>query len=78
MGDMKKNKGSIGSIILGIILLFSISSIAGFKIAQKTYTKVNVVAASTSENSGISSRSQKLLIIQIQKQILIKVAAGSN
>lgn len=56
---MKKNRASIGSIILGIILLFSISSIAGFKIAQKTYTKVNVVAASTSENSGISSQSQQ-------------------
>lgn len=56
---MKKKGTSFGSTILGIILLFSISSIAGFKIAQKNYSKVNVVAASTRENSGISSQSQQ-------------------
>jgi Predicted xylanase/chitin deacetylase len=52
MGKIRKKRTSIVSIILGIILLFSISSIAGFKIAEKADTKVKVIAASTGEKSG--------------------------
>lgn len=56
---MKKKRTSFGSIILGIILLFSISSIAGFKIAEKTGTRVNIIAASTSENSGANVQTRQ-------------------
>ncbi|KZL89841.1 polysaccharide deacetylase family protein [Clostridium magnum] len=55
-----KKRTSIGSIILGIILLFSISSIAGFKIAEKTDTKVNIIAASTGESSGNNIQLQQV------------------
>jgi len=57
---MEKKRTSIVSTILGIILLFSISSIAGFKIAEKTDTKVKVIAASTSESSRSNSQSENV------------------
>lgn len=52
---MKKKRTSI---ILGIILLFLISSIAGFKVAEKTDTRINVVATSASESPGNNAQLQ--------------------
>lgn len=52
MRNRRKKRTSIGSVILSIILLFSISSITGFKIAEKIDSKVNVVTTSIGEDSG--------------------------
>lgn len=66
---MKKKKINIFGIILGIILLFSISSFAGFKVGEKTSTKVNMIAAS--DNKKMENGAQP-------EQVASKTVAETN
>ncbi|MDW8802025.1 polysaccharide deacetylase [Clostridium sp. A1-XYC3] len=53
---MKKNKRGFIRIVLGIIILFSLSSAAGFKFAERSKSSINIV--STSNKSDVSSNIQ--------------------
>lgn len=48
---MKKNKRGFITNILGIIILFSLSSAAGFKFAESADSRINVVSTSNIEDS---------------------------
>lgn len=54
----KKGKKGIIRIIISIIILFSLSSAAGFKFAEKSGSKINVVSTSNKQTNVSSTQSQ--------------------